>query len=861
VFLRLAAACAIAALAGLAQKAETEAAKPAAAPESRRTELNLLGKTDTGEGESRRNENVQFNLIDNNALKELNVRLGTSATLIQEFRADRGYFGTEYGNRPPSPIHLTGSKLNGGIHGSLFEAHTNSVFNARSFFQVGGVKPAHENQYGATIVMPVWRGAHLTVDGGGQRIRGNVNGNVLVPKADERTPLVTDPAKRALIQKLIDGFPAELPNRTDMNERALNTNSTQRINDNSLGGRIDQKLGARDSLFLRYGYTAQNVVAFQLAAGQNPDTTTRAHNASATWLRNWSAATISTASASFDRAGSVLVPEPDSPGPSVTFANIFAKLGPSSSVPIDRALNRFRYGGAVRQNRGNHNWYAGGDLVRRQVNGSEVSSHRGNLHFRNDFGRTAIQNFLLGIPTRFSGATGDVHRGFRVWESALHVGAASRLRPDLTLSYGIRYELSTRPIEVNGINALPYPCDCNNFAPRFGFAYRLPSNGGTLRGNYGVHFGEIYTVTFQQVRYNPPHTRKFEVLAPDLLLPFQQLNVPVEPGVRSAVFDISPNLKTPYSHQYNLSWERPLGNRARLQLGYVGSRAHKLFILWYTNRAVPVPGIPLITSTVNERRPDVTKFDVRRIVNGSRAYFDAGRVSLITQRWHGFSVDASYWLSKSIDWGSAYSNTGTGDDGTQSQSQTELNSREDTKGVSVFDQPHAFLMRASYTSPSLAGWLLRGWEISGVILLKTGTPFTVITGADGPGFGNVDGDNGDRPNLVDPSVLGRSIGNPDTSRALLPATAFAYIRPGEERGNLGSNTFRKGGIRNVNASLARQFPLRGDRRLELRAESVNFFNTPQFAAPWVELSSPGFGSITNTLNDGRAFRFQLKFVF
>ena len=50
----------------------------------RRTDLNLLNKTDTAAGESRRNENVQFNLIDNNALKELNIRLGTTATLIEE---------------------------------------------------------------------------------------------------------------------------------------------------------------------------------------------------------------------------------------------------------------------------------------------------------------------------------------------------------------------------------------------------------------------------------------------------------------------------------------------------------------------------------------------------------------------------------------------------------------------------------------------------------------------------------------------------------------------------------------------------------------------------------------------------------
>ena len=56
----------------------------------RRPDLNLLGNVDAESGESRRNENIPFNLIDNNALKELNVRMGATATIVPEFRVDRG---------------------------------------------------------------------------------------------------------------------------------------------------------------------------------------------------------------------------------------------------------------------------------------------------------------------------------------------------------------------------------------------------------------------------------------------------------------------------------------------------------------------------------------------------------------------------------------------------------------------------------------------------------------------------------------------------------------------------------------------------------------------------------------------------
>src|SRR5712692_3448188 len=169
----------------------TEQQKPA---ESKRTELNLLGTTEAAAGESRRNENLQFNLIDNNALKELNFRLGTNATIVTQFQPERKYFATEFGNNPGSLIHLDPRKQPRDFHGGVFLTHSNSILSARSFFQVGGVKPAHENDYGFTAGIGLWHGAHLSFNGSQQKLRGSVNGNVLVPLASERTPLTNAPA-------------------------------------------------------------------------------------------------------------------------------------------------------------------------------------------------------------------------------------------------------------------------------------------------------------------------------------------------------------------------------------------------------------------------------------------------------------------------------------------------------------------------------------------------------------------------------------------------------------------------------------------------------------------------------------------
>src|SRR6185437_5834234 len=148
---------------------------------SRRTELNLLGVVDLKSGESRRNENVQFNLIDNNALKYLNIRLGTNVSITTEFNPEKKYFGTEFGNPPVGQIHLGAPKAPADFHGGISFTRSDALFSARSFFQVGSVQPAHENDYGFTTAFGVWRGAHLSLDGAWQTLRGSVNGNVLVP--------------------------------------------------------------------------------------------------------------------------------------------------------------------------------------------------------------------------------------------------------------------------------------------------------------------------------------------------------------------------------------------------------------------------------------------------------------------------------------------------------------------------------------------------------------------------------------------------------------------------------------------------------------------------------------------------------
>ena len=845
--------------------AAAEAAAEEGVSEAERTSLNLLGEVDAKGGEAQRNENVRLTLIDNNVQKELNQRMGATAT-ITAFEISQGYFGREFGGSPEKMIHLPPLQAR-PLHGQVFWGHNNSLLTARSFFQVGGVKPARTNDYGFTVGVPGWKNANFTINGSQRKLRGQVNGNVLVPGADERTPLTMDPDDRPIVEAILGAYPLEVPNIDPINKpTALNTNAAQNVNNDRLGAILDQSIGDRDRLILKYGLTLQNVEAFQLVGGQNPDTTTKNHQARATWSRAWSPQTSTDFSIGYDRIASLLVPDETSIGSYFLFSRILESIGPSSQIPINRAQNLFRYSGQAQHIRGKHTLTAGVEILRRQINGSENDAHRGTFSFRDDFGNDVITNLRLGRASSYNVTIGGVHRGFRDWKAQFYVGDVWRASSKLSLNAGLRYRPVSAPTEVNGLSEVPYGCDCNNFAPSFGFAYR-PTDWSVIRGSYGVFYGEIFPATFMQARFNPPGNLGIQVNAPNLANPLKDFSEEdLDPTARASIRLLDDNLRTPYSHQYNLSWELSLPSDWSVEMGYVGSRSHKLLTVWWENRARPSPDFPQKTSTINDRRPDQRYYDVRHTLNGSRGYYDAAKVRLLVPRWAGITLDTSYWFSKALDLGGDYTNTGAGRDSRSARAPSEYEINPQMKGRSVFDQPHAWLTNFTYETPTPArgGWLskvVRQWQFTSVLLLKSGTPFGVRAGSDSPGIGNVDGASSDRPNIDDPSILGNSIDHPDTSESRIPRSAFSFIEPTERLGNLGRNVFRKDGIVNLNVGLSRRFTLRGDRAVMLRADSLNLLNHPQFAEPGASVSAANFGQIANTLNDGRTFRFMLRLYF
>jgi hypothetical protein len=858
-------------------------------------------------GLEERNPNIFVYRIDLNDLRNLlTLFRGPNPTYIPEFLAEDNYFGAEYGAPLLSFQPLRPRTLLRDWHAAASATHQNSALNARNFFNVGPLLTSRITTYDLAAGGPISSKASLLLDFGQIFNSGMVNGNLQAPLAFERTPLATDPQTRAIISDLLKAYPAELPNLPAVSLRQLNTNAPRSVVTADALARLDVKPSAKTSVAGLYSVSQYSEDPFQLVLGQNPRTDLRSQSAYADITHVFSARTVGQFGFHFDRLRASLLPTQQFNDllaplgyptvPDIIFAggsfsqSDLAAIGPGIQFPRLRVENRFKPFANVTRTMGRHTVKFGWSTTRSQVNDLQSNTSRGALKFSPNFGRTTVENFLLGTPDLFTITIGDLYRGFRNWEHAVFLDDEFRVSPTFSINMGVRYEVETSPTEVNNLTDPKMPWQ-HGIGPRFGFAWNPGRGRLTVRSGYGISSGFIFPVTYQTTRFNPPSVQVLEINTPNLVdalaLAKAAPTMKPIPGAQQALYLLSPDLVTPYTHMYNFAVEWALPAQTLVRLAYMGSRSFHLLTQGTYNRPVVVPGIPTTSATINQRRPDQRYGAIYMVENNSNDYYDAGQVSVEKRLTHGLTFRAAYTFGKDIDIGGDFTQTASGVEvpaesgGSTCQTCSHVS---DQKGVALFDTPQVLSFSYVYRLPFFAGstaWpaaALKGWQISGTTLFQSGLPFHIHTGSDGPGFGNVDGDTQDRPNILNPSLLGKSFDNPDTAPALLAANTCR--RPGTDglaylhcqyfdtnilpsgRGNLGMNTFRKDGTANWNVAVGRSFRLPGgEHSLDFRSEFINFFNTPQFDKPGVQLAVATFGNITNTVNKGRQVQFTLKLNF
>src|SRR5437867_4986824 len=506
---------------------------------------------------------------------------------------------------------------------------------------------------------------------------------------------------------------------------------------------------------------------------------------------------------------------------------------------------------------GAHSMRWGVDIRRFLFNSFFPSFGRGNFRFDGRFTGAqgnqlnAIADLLLGMPFQADRNLGEPFHNAMTFSSGYYFQDDWKVTPRLTLNLGLRYELNLPPVErvnkmasfdpitntikvaggkeafINPQNGLLemrdrpdvgrrlWETDKNNWAPRIGLAWR--PFGGTstvIRAGFGAFYNlQIVGNGITPLSRNSPFRKRqtsgpFQATArPSLADAFAGNPSVVPPG-------IDPEFKTAYINQWSLSFQREMAKNLVLDVSYLGSEGHKLPVGWNINQALPGLG------TVNSRRPyqgygSITGGYISSIGNSN---FDALQVRAERRLSQGLSFISSYTWSKAIDDNAGIS-TGS-DSSANAQSARNLGAE---RGPSDFDVLHRWVFSYVYDLPFGTGRryemsnpvtrvLFSGWQLTGILTLQGGRPFTVNSGTD---VSNTGGNN-DRPNLIGDW----QVANPGASRWFNPCTRLANgtqrnCRPGDPPaweippsglfGNVGRNTLRGDGLKNFDFGVYRSF--------------------------------------------------------
>jgi hypothetical protein len=815
-------------------------------------------------GRSRDDNNWTFDGLDATGVKdprqEAALRLIISTEAIAEFRVNASLYSAESGNGAGAQVNLVSKSGTNDFHGSLFEFFRNDKLDSRNPFDLSK-QPFRLNQFGGSFGGPVIRNRTFffgSYEGLRQRVSQTFRNDV--PSVAFRTrTLAASPALRSII----DAYPAgTIALNADINR--VETARSQAWREDSGTLRVDHRFNDNNILFGRYNVDDGLINAPRSVIEVDRQTTFfRPSNFVVQYQRIIAPTVINEAKAGFNR----------SPirrfgyGPLPQTVNVAGFMGLNSPNLLVEAGTSYSILDSLAVMRGRHTLKTGLEARRIHVNVADPAQNAITLAFTNreSFVRNSADNLAItaGIP---------VHGARRTWYLA-YVQDEFKVRPNLTLNLGLRYEYYTVPHEVKRrekVFDLPgcqgfcaagtrwYAPDRNNLDPRIGLAWSPAIFRGrtVFRAGAGVYHGTGQNDDVNAALDND--TDRFSLTAREV----PGLSFPIEPFLASArSIGVTPrslqrDRRDLYSLQWGFSIQQQLPASFVTQIGYVASGGRKLFARTFVNT---------IESALGRRPlPAFGQIDEKR--NDGTSNFNALQVSLQRQFTRGLLWSTQYMWSHSINDG----NLGGGE-GTQSQN---VRCRACDRGNSAQDIRHTMTSNWVYQLPvgpgqrfwnlaGPAGRLVQGWEVSGIWTARTGR---MLTAAVTRGTADLpDGNNSSqRPNIV-PGVSLIPPGGRTFALWLNPA-AFAVPARGTW-GNAGRSIATGPGLVQVDVSLQKETRIAEQKSLVFRIEGFNLFNRTQAGDPGLNISTATFGFIGGGLNrtigtgTSRQVQLALRFLF
>jgi hypothetical protein len=713
----------------------------------------------------------------------LGVQLGVDA--IDEFSVLTTNYPAGYGRASGAVINSITRSGTNQFHGSVYGFWRDKVLDARNFFNPPKIPPFHRNQFGASGGGPIQKDrTFIFFDYEGVRQDSSNALHDTVPTAAARAGNLCSVPQTggcvphtitvdALVKPFLGFWPlpnAGLTPNGNGDTGFFNASGAVRLPENYAIARFDRELSSKDSFTATWLYDKATITQPDSLLISNSQSRTLRQMGSLEWTRVFNSAVVNTARFGYSRS-EAQIQQPVSainplgadtslgtiPGRNAAQINVTGLTSETGALDaatgVQSAQNSFQVYDDAFISTGPHSLKFGFAFEAIQNNVFNLSAPNGSFTF------PSLQNFLTNRPSSavILDPTFTKEVGLRQELFGFYVQDDWRVRPNLTLNLGLRYEPATLPAEDQGRFAVVQNLfggsviqpvqslwknnsTLHNFEPRVGLAWDPFHSGKT---SVRAAFGEYAALPLPWSYWNATSgSYPFSVALTSSTLPpgsFPTAAVALIPfipsNITSAYFNQNPGRS--YTMNWNLNIQREIVPGLTATVGYVGSHGIRLPWKWQDQNMV----LPKLTSagylwpfpvgSGKKLNPNVggissEDYDSNSSYNGLQA-------GITKKMGHGVQAQGSYTWGKCID---TSSNSTAADTYTNTLRDPPFFDLQARRGLCDYNVAHVFVGNFIWQAPTpkfgeaVVDYILGGWQLGAIATTRTGTPFTLIMSGD-----------------------------------------------------------------------------------------------------------------------------------